>query len=233
MPDPWYHNGNNAYTLQPVSRSEQKTRLFLSPSKIGRPNSPYRSRLTDVVRRYDVEHLGYYSALTFDKDTTMALWPNKRTSQVQTVAELDTRWPATAASGYDPVHNVYYNETFFSVYVETFESGTTQFITEKTLDPLIKGHFILPFSSAGFLKYVKARGWRLPNFIDYSYDSIDNDELRFRKFKEEFLRLCAISIDEWRQLWTDNIDIIEYNRNQLYNRPYDYIEKLNGIRNLP
>lgn len=229
----WYHNGEEAYTLQPISLAEQKTRLFLSPNKIGRPNSPYRSRLTDVVRRYDLADFGYYSAITFDRDSTPALFPNRKNHEISTVRELDIRWPEQATYGYEPVHNAYYNETFFSVYVETFETGTTQFITEKTLDPLLKGHFILPFSSPGFLKYVQRRGWRLPNCIDYSYDDIHDDELRFRKFKDEFLRLSSISMDKWRQMWVDNFDVIQYNRNQLYNRPYDYIGKLNEMQTLP
>ena len=119
-----------------------------------------------------------------------------------------------------------YRETFFSVYTESIDSGTTLVATEKTLDPLIKGHFILPFSAPGFVKYLSIKGWRLPTFINYSYDFILDDQQRFDAFSKEFERLCSIDMDTWRQLWLDNIDIIEYNRNQLYNRPYHYLEVL-------
>ena len=45
------------------------------------------------------------------------------------------------------------------------------------------------------------------------------------------LELHNVDIEwvDWRQLWLDNIDIIEYNRNQLYNRPYHYLEVLKNV----
>ena len=227
--NPWYYAGETSYLLQPVSSAEQKTRLFLSPNRLTRPNIVYRSHLTDVIRRKDVEHLGYYSCFQFTSDSTKGLYPNRKSPGIQKIADMNPALSSDFFQGFDPVHNAYYNETFFSVYVETIETGTTQCVTEKTLDPLIKGHFILPFSCAGFIKYLKNQGWRFPDFIDYRYDSISDDEIRFRVFKEEFLRLCSISMDDWRQLWLDNIDIIEYNRNQLYNRPYHYLEVLKNV----
>jgi hypothetical protein len=97
-------------------------------------------------------------------------------------------------------------------------------VTEKTLDPLLKGHFVLPFANAGFVKYVKSQGWRLPDFIDYSYDSIDDNNLRFVSYCEELDRLLNLSMDKWRQHWVDNLDILHYNRNQLYERDYDRVD---------
>lgn len=224
----WYYHCPESFELQPVSQAEQKTRLFLSPNKLGRADAVFRARLTDVVLRYDIMPKGYPSSITWKRDGTHDLPGNRNNPHLTRVQEV-LNLPKEHVDGYDPVHNAYYNETFFSVYVETIEIGSTQFVTEKTLDPLIKGHFILPFSTAGFISYLKSQGWRLPDFIDYSYDSILDDELRFRAFRDELFRLCSISMDTWRQLWLDNIDVIEYNRNQLYNRPYDKLSILEHL----
>lgn len=224
----WYYHGAESFELQSLSQAEQKTRLFLSPNKLGRADAVFRARLTDVVLRYDIMPKGYSSSITWKQDGTNDLPGNRNNPQLTQVQKV-LNLPKQAVDGYDPVHNAYYNETFFSVYVETFETGTTQFVTEKTLDPLIKGHFILPFSTAGFVGYLKSQGWRLPDFIDYSYDSIADDELRFRAFREELFRLCSIDMDTWRQLWLDNMNIIEYNRNQLYHRPYDKLSILEHL----
>jgi len=61
-------------------------------------------------------------------------------------------------------------------------------------------------------------GFRFPDFIDYSYDNIEDVRWRFAVFQKlvkDTLRL------PWAKLYQDNFDIIEHNRNQLYNLDYD------------
>jgi hypothetical protein len=225
--DLWYYHTADSFRLQPISSATQKTRLFLSPNK-DRIDAVFRSRLADTVLRHDLYRKGYASFITWKIDGTTELHGNRNNPDAVTVADA-IKPPLINVEGYDPVHNAYYNETFFSTYVETFETGTSQFVTEKTLDPLIKGHFILPFSTAGFIAYLKKQGWRLPTFIDYSYDTIANDELRFRAFREELFRLSLIRFDTWCQLWTDNMDILQHNRNQLNVRPFDKLSLLEHL----
>jgi hypothetical protein len=220
---PWYMISQDDFLLQPISNADAKTRLFLSPNKLGRPNSPYRVRLTEVIQKTDIEPKGFISVVT-QGSSNKQLLSNSTQPGAWLVSQISHNAQTGSPTGYVPVHNAYYNETFFSVYVETFETGTSQMITEKTLDPLVKGHFILPFSSAGFVSYVRSKGWQLPEFIDYSYDSINDDELRFAAFKKELDRLCSFDMDKWRELWVDNIGILEYNRRQLDKRPYHKID---------
>lgn len=210
---PWYLYHTDNFLLQTISQAEEKTRLFLCPNK---PSTQFRSQLNDRLAKLD--KIGYANCV---------LESNFVSPEAQRVADITetNRLPR----GYSPVHNAYYRETFFSVYIETIDSGTTQLITEKTLDPLIKGHFILPFGAPGFVEYVKSQGWKLPNFINYSYDSIQDDQMRFRAFEQELNRLCSIDLDVWCQLWVDNIDIVKYNRNQLYSRPYHRLEILDEM----
>ena len=208
---PWYLYNTDNFLLQDTSQAEEKTCLFVSPTK---PNTLFRSQLLELALNYS----GFSNRIL---DSNFSSPESKRVADIKSPAQLP--------NGYSPVHNAYYRETFFSVYTETIETGTTQLISEKTLDPLLKGHFILPFSAAGYVKYLKQQGWRLPDFIDYSYDQTQDDQKRFHSFSQELARLCSIDLDTWRQLWLDNIDIIEYNRSQLVNRPYDQLHILENL----
>ena len=221
---PWYYNSPTSYLLQNLSSADNKTRIFLSPSKLHRPTTIFRKRLVEVLSNKKYDNLGYLGASLPNKQSSPTLFGNHIIPTAINVQSLVNSGYSSSVYSYMPVHNAYYNETFLSVYGETFEHGNSYVVTEKTLDPLLKGHFVLPFANAGFVQYVKSQGWRLPNFIDYSYDYIDDNNLRFVSYCEELDRLLSFSMDEWRQHWVDNLDILHYNRNQLYERDYDRVD---------
>ena len=214
---PWYYNSPENYLIQQLATADKKTRIFLSANKLYRPSTTFRQRLVEVLKTTKYNTLGY-------SGSPMLLFGNHVMPNTTTVPMLVNSKQIPSVQGYMPVHNAYYNETFLSVYGETFEYGNSYVVTEKTLDPLLKGHFVLPFANAGFVKYLKSQGWCLPDFIDYSYDSIDDNNLRFVSYCEELDRLLNLSMDKWRQHWVDNLDILHYNRNQLYERDYDRVD---------
>lgn len=141
-------------------------------------------------------------------------------------------------SGWFPIANDYYNITFVSVYVETLVGALREFgpprgcletvhsqstgITEKTFDPIIKGHFILPFGYSGMVKDIQEiYGFKLPKWIDYSYDEETSIDLRYNLFIKEMYRLSKIPIDDYLKLFEEDKRILEYNRQIFYSRPYD------------
>jgi hypothetical protein len=91
-------------------------------------------------------------------------------------------------------------------------------VTEKTFEPLIKGHFVLPFANPGTVDRILDLGFRLPDFIDYSYDEILNVDERFTAFKKVVVN--AMQLD-WNNLYIKNKDIIMHNRQQLFDLDYD------------
>ena len=217
---PWhakYYNSPENYWLQDLADADKKTRIFLSASKLYRSSTVFRQRLVELLQKTKYNNLGYLGSPTL-------LFGNHIMPNATTVSMLTDSEHVPSVHGYMPVHNAYYNETFLSVYGETFEYGTSYVVTEKTLDPLLKGHFVLPFANAGFVQYVKSQGWQLPNFIDYSYDSVVDNNTRFDCYCQELDRLLSMSMDEWRRHWVDNLDILHYNRNQLYKRDYDRVD---------
>lgn len=222
----WYMIDETDFLLQPISTAEEKTRIFLSPSKIGRPNLPYRKRLVNSLQQH--REKGYLGDWNSDAGPVygQGLVPNRFNPTAKKVKDIKefVNQLRPDMIGYSPVHNAYYNETFISIYGETLEWGTSQVLTEKTLDPLIKGHFILPFGAPGLIQHVINKGYRIPKFINYSYDLISNNDDRYYAYITEVNRLLSISLDEWRQLWIDNQHILNYNRNIFFERDYDRID---------
>jgi len=128
-----------------------------------------------------------------------------------------------AKSAYDPIHHSYYQNSFISIYSESTELNPLVYVTEKTFEPLIKGHFILPFAAQYFIKYLKEDGFQLPDFIDYGYDLISDDNDRYRTYIKEVERLINISINDWQKLYSDNLSLLKYNQSLFAIRPYDRI----------
>lgn len=213
---------------------ENKTILkkFLCPNRIynhfEHPRLVYRNRLKKFIENY--RHHGYYS------------------DPLQNVI-LPCENPGTDHmlnhGGWYPVANKMYNQSFFSLYVESlvgihdFKNPQGRFykyrsITEKTWDPLIKGHFILPFGYVGIIEHIKSYGFQLPDWIDYSYDSIENDLYRFEAFLESAHKLMKLSIQDLTDLFERDLDMLLHNRELFWKRPYDSLhDKLIKHFNIP
>lgn len=120
---------------------------------------------------------------------------------------------------YTPVPNSFYENTYFSTYVE---SNCTQsdliHITEKTFEPLIKGHAILPFTNPGAIQRLQDMGFKMPDFVDYGFDNTEAVDDRFAQVQAEFLRLLDMDLDT---LYKDNQAVFEHNQACLTTIPYD------------
>lgn len=120
---------------------------------------------------------------------------------------------------YNPVPNKFYEDTYFSTYVE---SNCTQrdliHLTEKTFEPLIKGHAVLPFTNPGAIKRLQDMGFKMPTFINYSFDAVESVDDRFAQVQQEFLRLLEVDLDS---AYKENQTVFEHNQNCINSIPYD------------
>jgi hypothetical protein len=118
-----------------------------------------------------------------------------------------------------PAHNSYYNDSIVSVYVESITYGKDyRCVTEKTFDPMIKGNFILPFGYQGLIQDICDYGFKLPDWIDYSYDEL-NDVLRWEAYVDSVNKLLAMDQKELYELYVRDINILLHNRNVFYTTP--------------
>lgn len=133
----------------------------------------------------------------------------------------------------------YHTNSYFSVVTETIFYGDGNnfihrlmkypcekafFFTEKTFRPIAFKHPFILLSIAHSLKELHKLGFKTFHpFIDESYDSIEDDDLRMDCIVNEIDRLCKFTDDQWLQFQYKLKPIIEFNFNIMRNRlPSDY-----------
>lgn len=228
----WYHSGQINYMIPDHDSIRHK--IYVAPNKTYENskfrNLIYRKRLVSMLQN-NYRSIGYLGNCHDSNCQDLFLYSNTD-FPLGSLAELESSrlLPPAWSLGYSPPHNEYYKNTFISIYGETVEraseSDNVIAVTEKTFDPLIKGHFIMPFSVSGFVQHLKDHyGFKFPNFIDYSYDAIDDAELRYTAYEKEVKRLLALDIEQWSQNWSDNFDsVIRHNQLVFFERPFDRID---------
>jgi hypothetical protein len=225
----WYWHGQDAYQIP--SQKTLKNKIYIAPNKTWNADhrkNYFRPRIVDaLLEKY--ANIGYIG--DYHRNPKLFLYPQWGYSEYGAeILKLESfKIPISAIKsqnliGYSPPHNAYYEDTFISIYGETIEYGTTIAPTEKTYDPLIKGHFILPFSCSGFIQFLRTKGFQFPEFIDYSYDEITNDEKRFECYLKEVDRLLAMPLIDWQQHWANTTEIRQYNQTIFKNTPYDRVD---------
>ncbi len=185
-------------------------RIFLSPTRIykdsNHPRIQFRSKLLNLLK----DKNGFYSD-----------HQNGQVLESEEGKEFDRAILSTGGSWW-PVSNNLYNSSYVSIYVETIlDKDNIRSITEKTWDPLIKGHFILPFGYCGLMKDIESYGFKLPSWIDYSYDNIHSVRSRWMAYSQECERICALDLNVLQDYYDNNLDLLKHNRRIFYTRSYD------------
>ena len=204
----WYYSGNNSYVLNQIPEIKNHSKCFIN---LNNHLNFYRIKLYNTAKQY--HSLGYISNI--DQNEILS----SQNQEIQQLQNLDD--PIRHVYyGYVPIANTYYDCSYFSVYVESCFTDPKNLLlpSEKTYEPLLKGHFILPFSNPGFIKFLKDFGFIFPDFIDYSYDSITDCDSRFETFIEEFKRIINLS---WSELYTTHRDILLHNRKLFQTKSYN------------
>jgi len=206
------------YTIPRINEKKPGNLLFLAPGlkyqSLVEPRMRYRAALTEYLTEK-------YSDLGMITSKDNFLYP-------EPYPENNKKWLAEHFSKgggfWLPIGNSYYENTYLSIYVETLTVSAypTKCITEKTFEPLIKGHFILPFSYAGFVQDLRDFGFELPDFIDYSYDEIQDNDKRF----SVYLHCIDKCINYMRShgshnLFEKHIHSLHHNKILFFKKPYD------------
>jgi hypothetical protein len=208
----WYYQDIAAYKSSQLITADSKKKIFVSPGKTYNGQRKYRTQLVSKLRSYN--NLGYLGNCDDNPDLFLS-------------TEMQILHPGLEIlppGGYSPPSNTYYQDSFVSIYGETIEYGNTIMITEKTWDPLIKGHFVLPFSCCNFIQRLQAVGIRLPAFIDYSYDAEPDADRRWQLYSAEVDRLLNMDLSTWQQHWNDNLDMLLANQRYFHERDYDRVD---------
>jgi hypothetical protein len=218
---PWYYHGIQSFIDCELVSAESKKKIFISPSMTYNGTRVHRTMIVKFLENY--KNIGYLS--NYDDQGTF-LYPHIEFPYLYSIEDLEQQDRPLSYNfwGYCPPHNAYYQNTFISIYGETIEYGDTYIVSEKTYDPLIKGHFILPFSNKGFIALLKEQGILFPSFIDYSYDNIADNQNRFLAYKDEAQRLLNMSLDDWRQHYQNSLELLYQNKLWFHQRNYHRVK---------
>ena len=211
------------FELEPIKKYNLKKKfLIINKTYPDQPQS-FRTSYRKILSELNIAN-SYYS----DMSQNIFIESQEQIS----ITDMKTH------SSWLPAHNSYYQTSLVSVYVESVvgyeeDTGEVGCITEKTFDPLIKGNFILPFGYKGIIEDIRRYGFLLPDWIDYSYDTEPNRELRFEKFVSSIRKLESLSLDECQSLYDENISILNYNRQVVINGEKSRLnDTLNHMRNV-
>ena len=124
----------------------------------------------------------------------------------------------------------YYKDSYFSLITETLfydKSRPNQhhrpfvedslFLTEKTYRCFALLHPFVLMARPYCLRELRRQGYKtFSPYIDESYDTIENDDLRFEAIVKEVKRLCNLTGDDWT-IWQSGIkEIVEFNQQHFH-----------------
>jgi len=216
----FYFDSKGNFRLNPIQKSVplEQRKIGLCPNRIMKLNA--RSGLRRTLKTYIKDK----SVILGDPSSGIVLAPED-----PDMLELLMNTDNNGGGLWMPIANKYYEQTYISIFIETCTvtyppynnvRNPFQTITEKTFDPLIKGHFILPFGYAGITKDIKNYGFKFPSWINYEYDEIECDRHRFAAFLEEADRLLNLHINVVESHYVKDFNMLIHNRQVFWSRPY-------------
>lgn len=216
-----YNSTDKMFKLKPIGLNTRKSiKHFLCPIRLyDNISCDFRPRLNKILSDYDN---GYRSRL----DQGHFLKPQELNEVINN--RFNDKNGNYGAGTWYPIHNKYYQTSIASIYgetlSETIDPGAVTGVTEKTLTPLIKGHFIIPFAYTGFINKLKSvYNVKFPDWIDYSYDSILDNEERKLAYFESIKQFLNRDISELITLYNKDIEILRHNRNLFFSVPRETV----------
>jgi hypothetical protein len=119
-----------------------------------------------------------------------------------------------------------YINSYFSIVTETLFYQPGNYISEKTWKPIQHLHPFVIVGRPGTLKYLKQIGFEtFSDFWDESYDHIQDDRHRMEVVYELITKLLNLSNEEWDNMYSRLIPILEHNRNKLVSVTEEWVSE--------
>ena len=109
------------------------------------------------------------------------------------------------------------SQGLFHLVTETIFYDEKLHLTEKIFKPIVARRPFFLVGAPGNLAYLKTYGFRtFDKWIDESYDSESDPDVRIIKIVTEVERLCRLSADELNQMYQNMQDTLQYNFEWFY-----------------
>lgn len=105
----------------------------------------------------------------------------------------------------------------WNVVTETIFYQNKQHLTEKIFKPIVARRPFILVGAVNNLAYLKSYGFKtFDRWIDESYDTIEDPDLRIQAITEELAKLCALEPIELVMMYEDMKETLDYNFNHFY-----------------
>ena len=106
-----------------------------------------------------------------------------------------------------------FSDAYLSIVTETFFEEPIYF-SEKIFNSMLYNHFFIYLGPPYSLKYLRSLGFKTwSHIIDESYDDIENPAERLYAVTQSLTDFLSNTLDEIKQIYIENLDIINHNRN--------------------
>lgn len=190
---------------------------------LNRIDKPFRRLFAATIIKNNL-HTDAYFSYTGKKYTLE--YPIDNTN----VSQWTTYWDQSVLNNFDPPyrcdeledyqHNThqlinqdFFQDAYWNIVVETHISERTVFLTEKTFKPILNLQPFVIVGAPGSLSLLHELGYKtFGNWIDESYDSIDDSELRLYKCLQIVKQLAQMTHIDHQQLIKEIQEILIYNQ---------------------
>lgn len=123
---------------------------------------------------------------------------------------IDTNQPQGWLSA--DINLKYMQKALWQLVTETVFYDKKLHLTEKIFKPIVAKQPFILVAAPGNLKYLKSYGFKtFDNWIDESYDSEDDNDLRIEKITQNIKQLCSLSFCQLRKMQEEMVPVLEYN----------------------
>lgn len=225
-----YRNECSICKTQEIDLDKERTKHFLMFNRRLRPHRYYSILYFDKINILDKFHISYdfenCKTYEFNKENYIYHGTDEefRDELLEMNKKIEQGLLTKSIIDYDDLVNVWgfnfekkepYLDSYIHITAETnfFEKGL--YLSEKTWKPMAQLQPFIMMGAAGSLRLIKSLGFKtFDGFIDESYDTIENNEKRFKAILAEIERISNIPLHELKD-WYKSIfnDVLVYNQN--------------------
>lgn len=126
-----------------------------------------------------------------------------------------------------PRHYMY--DSYLNMVTDTFFEhwGKTTFISEKVFNAMLHGQMFIMMSPPGTLAYLRSIGYEtFGDFIDESYDLIDDNHQRLVAVTESFVEFASKPREELQRIYRQCMSTLQRNKSRVLAKPLPKILKV-------
>lgn len=205
------------------NQADSKPFLFEALLGARRPHRDYVMLAMDQVGLLERSIITYRSGFPGEiidsmTDLVRTQFPDKSLQWPYVSPNLDPSWEVTAninnsISHHSPVE--IYRRTWYSIICETLGTGSSFFLSEKTIKAMFNKRFFVMFGPQNFLANLRSLGFEtFRHFINEDFDQEERDTFRYRYAINQVMQLAWF--ENPREIYAGVRPILEHNHKRLF-----------------